>query len=502
MATLYSVEVSSNKDFTAPAKSGAATSSVSRFLDQLKAIVSGSAPASSLRFLQSQSRASGTVTMSSLSAGSVVSVNNVPFRAVASGAVAANNEFNLGADNTAAATNLAALINGSSNSSISGIVSAASSGAVVTITSLRPGRTANAIPLSPLGVVANATVTVAGVLANDTLTVNGVTLTALQRNATGTVAAASAANGDSVTIGGVTFTGLTAGSTPAAFQFAVGTGGSANTDTATNLAAAINGVSGLAFDAVSSGVTVTVRAVTAGTAGNSITLASSNATTLAVSGTVLAGGSAVAINTFDPGGSNTQVATNIAACVNASTSTLVSDHVYAVSNGALVTLLAKSAGVAGNLVTIASSNGSRLAVPAGGRLASGAAGIGVGIRASGTISVTATSGTITCTINGVAITTTAATNTATAAASLATAINSSTDALVLGVVDATAATGVITVRAAQSGVAGNSVTLDVTAGTGTASGARLTGGQAPAGAAASGSTLSGGSTGETLSFSY
>ena len=77
--------------------------------------------------------ASGTFTLTTVIATDAVSVNGVTFTAVASGAAA--NEFNVGASDTLTAASLAASINASVTALIPGYVTAASSGAVVTVTS-------------------------------------------------------------------------------------------------------------------------------------------------------------------------------------------------------------------------------------------------------------------------------------------------------------------------------------------------------------------------------
>jgi hypothetical protein len=88
----------------------------------------------------------GTVTISAgLAAGEIATVNGVAFTSVASGAL--GNQFNVGADENAAATNLAAAINASTSSEIKGRVTAAAATNVVTITARNPGSAENAIPL-------------------------------------------------------------------------------------------------------------------------------------------------------------------------------------------------------------------------------------------------------------------------------------------------------------------------------------------------------------------
>lgn len=100
---------------------------------------------------------------------------------------------------------------------------------------------------------------------------------------------------------------------------------------------------------------------------------------------------------------------------------------------------------------------------------------GNAVAASGTFTFASASGTTTATINGVAFTQSSGTDSARATA-LASAINGSANALIAGVVTASAVGAVVTVTAAGKGKPGNTNTL-AASGTGfTASGNRLTGG--------------------------
>lgn len=100
--------------------------------------------------------ATGTVTLSSHVATNTVTVNGVVFTAVASGAT--GNQYNVGTD-TVTAANLAAAINASVTAKIQGYVTATSSGAVVTISAIRPGVLGNltTIAISANGSVSGAT---------------------------------------------------------------------------------------------------------------------------------------------------------------------------------------------------------------------------------------------------------------------------------------------------------------------------------------------------------
>lgn len=99
------------------------------------------------------------------------------------------------------------------------------------------------------------------------------------------------------------------------------------------------------------------------------------------------------------------------------------------------------------------------------------------VLASGTYTLSSSSGVLTATINGVAIATGSLAGTDTAnAVVLAAAINASANALIAGIVTATSALGVVTVTAARGGLAGNTVTTTASGTGNTANQARLTGG--------------------------
>jgi len=111
--------------------------------------------------------------------------------------------------------------------------------------------------------------------------------------ATGTITVASVPNvGDNVTISGVVLTAIVNGGVPAPNEFELGTDGPT---TATNLAAAIsdpvNLLTGVVFPFVTGSV-ITLRAVDPGVGGNAVTLATSVALVLVISGGTLTGGTA------------------------------------------------------------------------------------------------------------------------------------------------------------------------------------------------------------------
>lgn len=87
--------------------------------------------------------ATNTVTFSSIANNDTVTINGVVLTAKTSGATG-NNQFNIGGSDTAAAVNLAALLNSATApAKILGVVSAVPAAAVVTITWMEPGAAGN-----------------------------------------------------------------------------------------------------------------------------------------------------------------------------------------------------------------------------------------------------------------------------------------------------------------------------------------------------------------------
>lgn len=228
-----------------------------------------------------------------------------------------------------------------------------------------------ALLTTPSAVQATGTVTFSGAAtAADTVTIAGTALTATKKNATGTITCASVANNDTVTIQGVVFTAKTSPSATVPTQWARG---GTNTADAAALVACVNAYAptNALVTATNSAGVVTLRAVTAGTAANSYTLASSDGATLAVSGATLAGGAAAGNNAWDPGNTATTAAVAFTAAVNASSTAAVSGNVSATSALGVVTLTARAPGQGGN-VTLTKS-GSNIAV-SGALLTGGALG--------------------------------------------------------------------------------------------------------------------------------
>lgn len=362
--------------------------------------------------------------------------------------------------------------------------------AVALVSSLVPGSLGNSLSVKTLGIAASATLTCASVVITDTVVANGVTFTAIKQRATGTLTAASAVAGDVCNVGGIVFTGVT-GATGVGkpTSFSVDT---SDTAAAADLVTQINAHPSLAstVKATSAAGVVTVRAVTSGTAGNAIVL-TGTAVRLAASGSgTLAGGIAVANNQFDvsPGGTNDQVAVDLARAINASTTTLAASYVRAQRTASgVVTVYSLISGTPGNGITLVTTGGTITASAA--RLAGATIADTDGAQASCTLTLASVLNAQTVTINGVVYT--AHTNTqandqfdisgsdTADAANLALAINNSTTAGSAELI-ATSAAAVVTVKARRGGIAGNLITVAVSNATvtigGSASSGRLGGG--------------------------
>lgn len=223
-------------------------------------------------------------------------------------------------------------------------------------------------------VAASATATCAAVQSGDTVTIAGTALTATKRRATGTATAASVSAGVTLTVNGVVFTAVNG-----AVVLGEATFDCSGSDTAcaTSIAAQVNAyasplLSGI-VEAKSSAAVATLYAKNQGTSGNSLTLASSDGVKLAVSGATFSGGAAIANNTFDYIGTNTETGDALAYAINNSTTAAI-QQVTASNSSGVVTVTSKVGGLAGNTITFVSSNGTRLAVTGSGFLASGSAG--------------------------------------------------------------------------------------------------------------------------------
>lgn len=113
----------------------------------------GGAKSAKVRVGVNAVKASQTLTLASVVATNAVTVAGQVFTAVASGATSV--QFNVGADDTESAANLAAAIN--ANTTVNPWVSATSSAAVVTVSAVYPGLLGNAIStLSGTNITAGA----------------------------------------------------------------------------------------------------------------------------------------------------------------------------------------------------------------------------------------------------------------------------------------------------------------------------------------------------------
>ncbi len=466
---------------------------IPRVIKLLNGLNSGALRGTSLRVSSDAATpANGTITLTTCLTGTVIEVNGVEFTAITSGTPdVTDGEFVISGDNDADAASLAAAINASTHASISGLLAAAAATNVVTVTALG---TAGAATIKNKGILANGTITAAAVDTSDTFTINGTVFTGIVQRATGTLTAATAIAGTTFSILGTTFTGVAGAVVLGAQTFSIDTG---NTETATSIAAQINGFAFFSGKVTATSATdvVTVRAVTAGTAANSYTF-TGTVTVLAASGSgTLASGIAVANNQFDtsPGSTNTQVAADMARAINVSSTAMISGHVTATNRAAVVWVKAKYPGLVGNSITLASSDGTDLAVT-GARLAGATEVSADGVGASAVVTIAGGSGDYTCTINGVNASGTVSfsVDNATTCGLIAAAINASTNALVSGIIRASASGDTYTVAAVEGGVSGNSITIAVT-GTGATIGGsatRLLLGATATGAATSGDRLS------------
>jgi hypothetical protein len=117
---------------------------MNNFVDYLTGVIGGGIQGASFAFKVGATKATGTITFSSLANNDTITVAGVVLTAKTSGATGA--QFNLGADDTAAAANAVTLIN--SIASLSGIVTATSNLAVITVTAAVPGTVGNGLGLA------------------------------------------------------------------------------------------------------------------------------------------------------------------------------------------------------------------------------------------------------------------------------------------------------------------------------------------------------------------
>lgn len=413
-------------DITHPRTGWEAVKRIARYL---WGIGNGANTNSSVVAQDGVSAASGTLTLASVLAGTVVRVNNVPFTAVSSGAT--GDQFNVGGTNAEDATSLAAAITASATAGVSGVVTASASDNVVTVTAQDSGLHGNAITLSVDGTDASGTITLAAVTAGTVVRVNGTAFTAVS----------GAAGANEFDIDGT------------------------DAQDATALAAAITAAIPTIATAAAADEVVTVTAATEGAAGNAVTIAVDD---VAATGTItlasVTAGTIIRINgvaftavsgaagegEFDIDGDDTADAVELRDAINEHTNAAISGVVTATSNLGVVTVTAVTAGKTGNAITIAVD-----AVAATGSFVLTSVAAGTVVRVNG-VPFTAVNG-LPVVANGefdISSTDDAA------ATSLAAAINGSGNAAISGVVTASADTATVTVTAVTAGKAGNAVTLE------------------------------------------
>lgn len=330
--------------------------------------------------------ATGTITLASCAAGTVLEVNGVPFTALSGTATVANNEFDISGTDTEDAAALAAAINNSTTAGISGVITATSALGVVTITNSRKGPGGNALTIKTLGVVATGIVTYVTPSGAQTVVVNGVTVYSATAGATATLTAAAAAaaiNASSNALIAGHVRALSRAGVCHVFAVKPGTVGNAITMTVTGTGATAtvtNGRLASGAEAESGGAQATAT----------LTLTSwLNTETVAVNGvTITAHTNTQANNQVDISGSDTADAANLALAINNSTTAALKD-VVATSASAVVTITARKGGTSGNAITVSSGQASVVASAA--RLAGGAAPLTVAMSADRLTSGSSTS---------------------------------------------------------------------------------------------------------------
>lgn len=149
MSTIYQMlvvaqdEVTGNVQRDLYAETGLQELAGVKLRDYMKKCTSGAHPAV-VQTKVGMAKATGTITLSAHVATDTVTVNGITFTCVASGAT--GNQYNVGADDTATAVALAAVLN--ANTTLDGMVVATSALGVVTLTALVPGELGNAITLA------------------------------------------------------------------------------------------------------------------------------------------------------------------------------------------------------------------------------------------------------------------------------------------------------------------------------------------------------------------
>lgn len=326
--------------------------SVRKICNLLEAGMMGARTVSTVKVQDNAAKASATVTLSGLAAGTVVLINGVPFTAISGTATAGNDEFDVSGNDSADATALAAAINASTTTGVKNTVSASASSGVITLTAIGAGASGNAITVENLGVVGQDNVILASVANNDTLVINGVTLTA---KTTVTDATAQFKRGVSNAADAAALAVLinSTATDPLITNFVRALVRSATV----YLYSKLGGLAGNTITATSTGGTMTVA--TARLAGGTLAQyegAQATQTTVvsgADGGTYRTTINGVNVDATGTNGNDTTTAASIVTAINASTDALVRGHVTATSSGGTVTLTAVRGGTLGNSITVA-----------------------------------------------------------------------------------------------------------------------------------------------------
>jgi hypothetical protein len=247
------------------------------------------------------------------------------------------------------------------------------------------GRNSGTVPES----FATGTVTAATVLENTFSSADIVCSTVLENTfADGTVTHATAVVGNTVTVNGLLYTAVSG--SPAEDEWDIDTG---NDQSAASLATQITADTRVGFlgdlSATSASEVTTIETDVLGVGGNAITLASNNGTTLAVSASELTGGvdaDTVTVNglvytavagarqddtEFSTDTGDTETGVDLAAAINADVRAGTLGDISAGETTGTVTVTTDVEGVAGDAITLVSSDGGTLAVTGSGNLVNG-----------------------------------------------------------------------------------------------------------------------------------
>lgn len=359
-------------------------------------------------FTAEQQMGRQTATVSGGNTGDTVTVNGVLFTCVASGAV--GNQFNKGGSDTITCANLAAAINSSTSAGVFGLITATSSTTTLKLRATTSGTGPNSYTLTATAgwTATGATFTNGKATSNNKFDygdTNDQTVLEICRAVAASTTALVFQHAFCTPVHSVTISSGSGVETIWVNGNAVSvTWATSDTATATAMVTALMAVPAIAAVCVAT------------SASGVITLAPLAGQTL-----------------------------NLAATGTG------------VTFSSLVNVYALYPGVSGNCIQLSTTGGTITASAA--RLAGGTIAQNEGAQASGIITISSGSGTMTATINGVAVTAVWATSDNNTAGLLAAAINSSTNALVRGLVTATSSTNTVTVTATYGGTSGMSQTL-------------------------------------------